>query len=413
MLKFEETGLVAPQTSDIRSEVEAVFVNAFSKNGLPPLDTRYDTPAGQLIDSITAMIADKNAEILYLANQFNPLTASGVWQAALGQIYFLTPTVATARVAQCTCTGLYGTVIPAGSLIQCTQDNTQWAATNSYTIPFSGSVDVQFQCTSMETGAVGANTLTRIVTVTPGWDSVTNAESSTAGAEAESQLAFEKRRYNSVAINGEGSVSALYSAVSSLTNVVDCLVLENYTASEMQTKGVTIPAHSIWLSVSGGSADDIAAAIYRNKDAGCGTAGNETCTYIADDIPAAPVYNYNYCIPDPVTIGITVTLDNTSTTPGDIAERLKAAIIANFDGATEAYTRCGAGQDIYSSRFYSDCVAAGAEGLVSITLCKGYVHGGDSNVWSSQISMDADELPVIGYDETTKQPNSIIIVNRT
>lgn len=399
------TGLVAPPTADIRAEVAAAFVAAFTKNGLPPLDTAAETPAGQLIDSIAAIVADKDAELLYLANQFNPLTAEGVWQAALGQIYFLTPTVATARIAICKCSGLPGTVIAQGSLIQCSQDNTQWAATANYTIPFDGSVDVQFQCVTMDTGSVGAGTLNKIVTVTPGWDSVTNENASTPGSEAETQLAFEKRRYQSVAINGKGSVSALYSAIASIPNVVDCLILENDTSAAVTQHGVSIPAHSIWITVAGGTASEIAAAIYRNKDAGCGTAGGTTCTYTATDIPASPVYTYQYCVPTEVAIGITVTIDNTSTTPGDVAERLKAAIIKNFNGETEEYTRCGAGQDIYSSRFYADAVATGAEGLVSITLCKGYVSGG-TNTWLSQISMDADELPTI-VDE------DIIIVNNS
>lgn len=399
------TGLVAPSTADIRAEVAAAFVTAFAKDGLPPLDTAPETPAGQLIDSITAMVADKDAEILYLANQFNPITASGVWQAALGQIYFLTPTVATARVALCQCTGLPGTVIAAGSIIQCTADQTQWAATGDYTIPQAGTVDVQFQCTTMEVEAVGAGTLTKIVTVTPGWDSVTNEDPSTAGAEAESQLAFEKRRYNSVAINGKGSVSALYAALASIPNVLDVLILENDTSASITEHGVTIPAHSIWITVEGGTATEIAAAIYRNKDAGCGTAGGTTCSYIATDIPASPVYTYQYCTPTPVSIGITVTIDNTLTTPGEIATLLKDAIIKNFTGETAEYTRCGAGQDIYSSRFYADCVAAGAEGLVSITLCKGY-DPDDTNTWASQISMDADEFPTIDAD-------NIIIVNNT
>lgn len=399
------TGLVAPSTADIRAEVAAMFVSAFTKGDLPVLNTEPETPAGQLIDSITAIIADKDAELLYLANQFNPVTAEGVWQAALGQIYFLTPSVATARVAVCQCTGLSGTVIGAGSIIQCTADNTQWAATGTYIIPYSGTVDVQFQCLTMETGAVGSGTLTRIVTETPGWDSVTNDESSTAGSERESQLAFEKRRYNSVAINGKGSVSALYSAISSIENVVNCLILENDGDSTQTISGVSVPAHSVWITVAGGTADEIAAAIYRNKDAGCGTAGGTSCSYIATDIPSAPVYTYQYCVPTEVTIGIQVTINNTSTTPGDIAERIKTVIIKNFEGETEEYTRCGAGEDIYSSRFYADVVAAGAEGLVSIELCKGYVSGG-TNTWLTQISMDGDELPTITADE-------VIVINNT
>ena len=129
MLQFDpQTGLSAPSTAEIRQQVQEDWQAAFQQSGVPPLNVEPETPAGQLIDSETAIIADKNAEVLYLANMFNPRTAQGIWQAALGQIYFITPKQAQASVAECTCTGLAGTLIPAGSLIQSTVDQTQWAA---------------------------------------------------------------------------------------------------------------------------------------------------------------------------------------------------------------------------------------------------------------------------------------------
>ena len=94
------------------------FIDAFKKNGAGELNTEPETPAGQLIDSITAEIVQKDSEILYLANQFNPLTASGRWQEAIGQIYFIDRKSGVNSTAICTCTGRAGTVILAGSQIE-------------------------------------------------------------------------------------------------------------------------------------------------------------------------------------------------------------------------------------------------------------------------------------------------------
>lgn len=370
MLSFDEkTGtLVSPSTATIRENVRAMFVQAFTKNGLPSLDTAPETPAGQLIDSLTAIIADKDAEVLFLANQFNPLVASGQWQAALGQIYFLTPNQAAARTATCTCTGLRNTPIPAGSIIQCTQDNTQWASTDNAVIPSGGSIDVEFQCLTMETDAVGAGTLTKIVTVTPGWDSVTNVAASTAGREAESQKAFEKRRYNSVAINGRGSVSALYSAIATISDVIDCVVLENNGSSAAAMNGVSVPAHSVWITVAGGDGGTIAAAIYRNKDVGCGTSGGTTVTYTDTELPMLPTYTYQICRPTNIDFAVTVTIRETPTTPADVEQQIKNAVVANFNGQNENFLRAGAAQTIYASRFYADIISAGAQDLVTVAI---------------------------------------------
>lgn len=68
--------------------------------------------AGQLITSETAIVQDKNSQLLFLANMFNPETATGVYQDALAKIYFLTRQPARSTVVPCVCTGLPGTVIP-------------------------------------------------------------------------------------------------------------------------------------------------------------------------------------------------------------------------------------------------------------------------------------------------------------
>ena len=397
MLSFNpDTGLVAPSTAEIRADVASMFVSAFTKNGLPPLDTSPETPAGQLIDSISAIIADKDAELLYLANQFNPLTAEGVWQAAIGQIYFLAPATATNSVAACVCSGLQGTVIAAGSLIQSSADNTQWAALETQTIPSSGTVTVNFQCQTAGEVAASANTLTKIVTVTPGWDSVSNTSSAVVGTLAETQLAFEKRRYNSVAINARGSINALYSALSAIEGVIDLAVLENNTSSAVTKHGVSIPAHSVWIVIVGGSADDIAGAIYRNKDAGCGTAGNTAISYTDDTIALAPTYNYYIERPSDLEFGVTVTIRETDSTPADIEQLIKDAVVKNFNGGS-TFSRAGTAQTIYSSRFYGDIIACGANDLVTVEIAAP-VSGGS---WTTQIDVDADEEPVLDESNVT------------
>ena len=91
MLQFDpQTGFSVDDVETVREQVRQEWINAFKAENTPELDTEPETPAGQLIDSQTASIVQKDSEILYLANQMNPLTAEGVFQDALGQIYFIT-----------------------------------------------------------------------------------------------------------------------------------------------------------------------------------------------------------------------------------------------------------------------------------------------------------------------------------
>jgi hypothetical protein len=112
------TGLNAPDTADIRTEVAADWTEAFAEEGKPALDLDSSAPAGQLIDAEVAEIEAKNADMLFLANQFNPKTAEGRFKDALGFIYFLTRKKDEPTVVVCQVSGLNGTAIPYGALVR-------------------------------------------------------------------------------------------------------------------------------------------------------------------------------------------------------------------------------------------------------------------------------------------------------
>ena len=118
MITFDsETGLVAQDTAVIRQNIAQQWKDAFNvSENTPELNTEAETPAGQLIDGQTALVAEKDAEILRMANNFNPETATGVAQDALGKIYFLERQIAEPTYVTCQCKGLQGTIIPYGAL---------------------------------------------------------------------------------------------------------------------------------------------------------------------------------------------------------------------------------------------------------------------------------------------------------
>lgn len=396
MLHFDpRTGLYADEIQDVRRTVQQDWIAAFRRDGRPELNVEPETPAGQLVDSQTAAIVDKDNEVLFLANQFNPETAEGIWQDALAKIYFLTRKIAQSSEASCLCSGLAGTVIPAGALIRGSEDNTQWACAASVTIPASGSVTARFVCRNSGPVVAGPNTLTRIVTVTPGWDSVTNPAAAVTGRNEETRTELEARRHASVAANARGSVAALYGALADLEDVIDLVVLENTGNDPVEKWGVSIPGHSVFISILGGGDIDIARTIYEKKDAGCGTAGNSTVTYQDMSLPGAPIYSYNIERPNALSFGVKATIRLTASTRQDIARRIKDAVLADFNGrGTGGNPRAGMAQTIYASRFYCPVIEAGVQSLVGIE-----VTAGPGGVWADSVTVRADQSPVLDEND--------------
>ena len=387
-----ETGLTVESAADVLAQIEADWQNAFSGGGLPPLDVDPATPAGQLIATLAALVQAKDSEILFLAQQFNPLTAEGRWQEALGKIYFISRKTAEPTVVTCTCTGLYNTIIPAGSIVQNT-DGYQLRSLDSATIPSSGTVDIEFEVTETGPIQIAAESVTKIVTVVPGWDTVTNAAAGVLGRDAETQTEFETRRYNSVATNAHGSVSAIQSAISGVDGVLDCVVMENSTNAQITVHGVTIDPHSICASVYGGDGSDIAEAIYRRKDAGCGTTGNTVVTYSDPEYNNA-TYTYNILRPTPTAVKMTVTIKQTDATPASIAEDIKTALVGNFYGQG-SNARVTTAATLYASRFYPVVIAAGVLDFVSLEIALG------SGSLASYIDINADQEPTLDADDIT------------
>lgn len=131
-----------------------------------------------------------------------------------------------------------------------------------------------------ELGAVqtSINTITIPVTIVLGVVSVNNPVAPTnIGEDEESDYDLKIRRRQSVSIGSSGYLNGLLATVLQLEGVTDAALYENFTGS---TDANGTPAHCMWLVVEGGSAKDIADAIYRKKSYGCNMRGDQTYTII-------------------------------------------------------------------------------------------------------------------------------------
>lgn len=395
MLNFNsQTGFSVSETSDIRDEVAQDWVEAFKEQGRPDLNVDPETPQGQIIDSQTAAIHQKDVELAFLAQQFNPQTASGRWQDALAKIYFINRKPAINSTCVCTLTGINGTTVTAGALIRSTYDQTLWSLNEDTTIGSNGTTTATFTCQSEGAIQAGVATLTQIVTTVPGWDAVTNATAAEVGQLVESQAAFESRRYQSVALNGRSTTAAVYARVAEVNNVIAAYVTDNKTNVNKTVDGYTLSPHSIYVSVIGGDDDDIAEAIYNSVSAGCDYNGNTTVN--VTDPNTGAVEAVTFMRPTQLPLYVKVTIQDDGNLPDGYETIVRQAVYNNFYGldtsttiSGEAILRVIMNTDLYASRFLPSILNAGISQLLRVEISS------DNSTWVDFIHVPISNEPTL------------------
>ena len=397
MLIFnEKTGFSVQEPQEVREEMAQSWINAFKSDDTPDINTAPETPQGQIIDAETLAITQKDAELAFLANMFNPKTARGIWQDALAEIYFIKRKKAVNSRCYCVLTGLKGTVIEKGSKIQSEADGTYWNLLEEVAIKNNGSVIALFESETEGAVIASPNTLNKIITTVAGWDTVNNSQAATVGTLEESQQAFETRRYDSVALNSRGTTSSVYARVLQLDNVVGCYVVDNKTNIVKTIDDYDLKPHSIYVAVLGGSNQDIAEAIYKSLSAGCDYNGNTTIDITDKNTKA--VESVTFMRPIQQNVYIKVNLFNKDL-PNDYESLIKNAVINNFYGldleveiAGETLSRIIMHDDVYSSRFLPSILNANINSLLSVQVSL------DNVVFSDFVHIQLDKEPVLIAD---------------
>lgn len=400
---FTPTGLQTFDEQTILSGVQEDWVSAFALTG-KTLNTELTTPQGQLQQSQAYMVAAFQAQLAQLIANVDPMTSSGVYQDALGRIYFLTRQAATFATVPATVTGTVGATLPAGSQVK-SSDGTIWASTSAVVYGAGGTAPVTFQ--SLVAGSVpaaGINDL-KIYQQVPNWVAVSNSAPSSPGTDTENRVEFETRRADSVQIGGVGQAANVRAAIANVTGVTDLFVYNNGgdVAINYGTTNYPIPAHSIGISVTGGSNADIAAAINSKLDCGCGmsTVGGlgtlvtvnvqDTVNYVAP----YPTYPIRFIRPANTSVYITVNVANLSTLPANYIQQVQAAVAAAFangftsNDGTIVVPRARIGGQIIVAEFSAPILALG--NITPVTL---FIGTSPAPASGASLTMGIDQQPV-------------------
>ena len=399
MITFDsKTGFDVTEITDLREQIATEWQNAFKEKDRPLLNTDPETPQGQIIDSQVATVNQKDSEVLYLAQQFDPRTAEGRFQDALAEIYFIKRKSAINSYAICTLNGRAGTQISAGALIESEINGTQWSLDQDVTIPAEETITAQFTCLTEGAISASAGTLTKIVTTVTGWDAVTNA-TATVGSLEESQSAFEQRRRESVALNARSTVNAVYANVAQCDGVIAVYAVDNKKNIAETIDSYTLTPHSIFVSVIGGENADIAKAIYDNLSAGCDYNGN-TEVDITNEFSGA-VETVKFYRPAQFNIYVKVQIQNNASLPDDYENIIKQAVYNNFYGLddlkinNEPLLRLKMNDDLYSSRFTPSILNAGIANVLTVQLSL------DGSTWVNNVHIPITANPTLDQSHIT------------
>lgn len=277
---FDENGLQVAT----RPELVEALTQAFQTIYGADVNLDQSSPDGQLLNIFAQGGIDVRELLMQIYNSFDPDNCSGRIldeRCAINNVFrkggtFTTVPIDITTNRTVTLKGLdenYNDVNATGYTIQDSAGN-QFILVSTQTLQ-AGTTRVLFR--SKDVGAVQTtlNTITIPVTIVLGVVSVNNPVDATEGKDEESDYNLKIRRRQSVSIGSSGYLNGLLATVLQLNGVTDAALYENYTGEVDENE---TPAHCMWLVVEGGSAADIADAIYRKKSYGCNMRGNESYT---------------------------------------------------------------------------------------------------------------------------------------
>lgn len=333
------TGVILPDTADLRTEVENEFREAFGND----LDVSPETPQGVLITAETLArdgVVRNNAD---LANQINPNIAGGVfldaiWKLTGGQRVAATPSL----VRDVELAGVPGTIVPAGSIASVGPEGAQFALLSSVVLTGGSGVGV-FQ--SIVLGAIAApiGSLNQIVTGVLGWETVSNPLAAEVGRDEESDIASRIRRRLTLAVQGITLPEAIMSGLYTVEGVRSAVFRENVTAAPIVIDGVNLGPHSVFVCVDGGTDQDVARMLLRKKSIGAGWNGNTTVP-ITEPL-TGQVYDVKFSRPDLIPIFVRVTVRGGSSFP-NVPALVRQAMVDYANGLQEGETGFVVGQDV-------------------------------------------------------------------
>ena len=195
--------------------------------------------------------------------------APGTFLDALGSNLGIERRIATSSRVTATLTGVAGTGVPTGSRARTDPAGDEFRTLADAVLSPSG---VTVEMEAVESGPVAAlaGTLTKIVTVIAGWETITNTGHAAQGVARESDDNYRRTLFARTARVSMGPLPAL---VSSLEEALakKTRVAENSTSANVVVQEWTLLPHSILVVAESGSDGDARRAVENHRGMGVAT----------------------------------------------------------------------------------------------------------------------------------------------
>ncbi len=281
---LDENGLQIKTFNEVKQDLTTSFREIYGND----INIDSNTPDGQLINILSQTVIDLLELIQQVYNSFDPDFAIGTvldQRIALNNIKRKGGTYSYTNIdvittSSCTLNGLNTVDIESAFTVSDSQGN-QWVLSATQTPASAGTYTYSFR--AKEIGAVESlpNTITTIVNAVVGVSAINNPAALTVkGQDTETDAQLKERRKQSIGIASQGYRESLKATLLNLEDVTYAQVYENDTNT---TDADGIPGHSIWVIVQGGTDQDVANAIYAQRNAGCGMKGSTSYTITRSD----------------------------------------------------------------------------------------------------------------------------------
>lgn len=319
--KVQNNGVITVDTGDILTDFQEAYKSALGED----LSLSTDTPQGQLMAIDTKYLSYAQEQAVLAANSLSVLTSTGEGLDVAGGIWGYYRKGAQYTVVNVVLRGTPALEVPAGLIFS--DGENDYVLLDNVTISENGTVSAQVQCKTAGKIICKANTLNEVVTYVEGLDSVNNPTDGITGWERESDETFRQRiTANWLNVRGRSILGAIIDNVAAIPEVVSVVGRENYSDYPTVIDGVYMKKHSIYLDVLGGSGEDIARVLTRQKTLGAATNGNTTVSYYDEDVG----FDYSYQIdrPEAKNLYIQIEYSTNPFTPIDVEKQIKNNIVA-------------------------------------------------------------------------------------
>jgi len=262
---IDASGITIQSFDEIFAELVAGYQAIYGVD----INLAQESPDGQRVAIEAKSRSDMQSFGLWIANNFDPDFARGIFQAKIAKLSGVFPRPATRSFWDLSVTSTRVVTLPTG--YQISDDLGQlWELPAPVILPI-GVTPITFQATDFGsvTGLAGA--VFTPVTVVLGITDFTAAADAEPGVDEETDEEFVQKRNLSLENPAFSTTNSLAARLLNTAGVSDARVYDN--DSDVYDPINNLNAHSIWAVVEGGTIDDIMQVLLFQKTGGTGIKG--------------------------------------------------------------------------------------------------------------------------------------------